>query len=105
MIDDRGFFWSRLKEKYELDKGLYLKYAGLLQALPANWSKFLKECRTASISNMSFSTNVQLGQNSVELDNLAAKAVYEKLIQPIKINPTAQRTMKALLQEQILNGA
>ena len=98
--DDRGFFsWSRLKEKYELEKGLYLKYAGLSQALPTNWRKFLKECRTASISNLSFSTNVQLGQNSVELDNLAAKTVYEKLIQPIKRNPTAQRTMEALLQE------
>ena len=35
--DDRGFFfWSRLEEKYELDKVLYLKYAGLLQALPEN---------------------------------------------------------------------
>ena len=57
--DDRGFFsWSKLKEKYELDKGLYLKYADLLQALTANWRKFLKECRTASISNLSFSTNV-----------------------------------------------
>ena len=79
--DDRGFFsWSRLKKKYELDKGLYLKYAGLLQALPANWRKFLKECRTASISNLSFSTNVQLGQNSAELNNLAVKTVYEKLI-------------------------
>ena len=80
-------------EKYELDKGLYLKYAGLLQALPANWRKFLKECRTASISNLSFSTNVQLGQNSVELDNLAAKTAYEKFIQPIKRNATAQRTV------------
>ena len=66
---------------------------------PANWIKFLKECRTASISNSSFSSNVQLGQNSVELDNLAARTVDEKLIQPIKINPTAQRTMEALLQE------
>ena len=53
----------------------------------------------ASISNLSFSTNVQPGQNSVELDNLAAKTVHEKLIQPIKRNPTAQRTMEALLQE------
>ena len=98
--DDRGFFsCSRLKEKYELDKGLYFKYAGLWQALPSNWRKFLKKCRTASISNLSFSTNVQLGQTSVELDNLQAKTVYEKLIQPIKRNPTAQRTMEALLQE------
>ena len=80
-----------------MDKGLYLKYAGILQALPANWRKFLKDCRTASISNLSFSTNVQLGQISVELDNLAAKTVYEKLIQPIKRNPNAQRTMEALL--------
>ena len=40
--DDRECFsWSRLKEKYELGKGLYLKYAGLLQALPVNWRKFL----------------------------------------------------------------
>ena len=59
----------------------------------------MKECRTGSISDWSFSTNVQLEQNSVELDNLAAKTVYEKLIQPIKRNPTAQRTMEALLQE------
>ena len=70
-----------------------------MQALPANWKMFLKECRTASISNLCFSTNVQVGQNSVELDNLAAKAVHKKLIQPIKRNPTAQRTMEALLQE------
>ena len=70
-----------------------------MQALPANWRKFLKECRTPSISNLSFSTDVQLGQNSAELDNLAAKTVYEKLIQPIKRNPTAQRTMETLLQE------
>ena len=96
-----GFFsWSRFKEKCELDKGLYLKYAGLLQALLAKWRKFMKGCRTALISNLSFSTNIQLGQNSVELDNPAAKTVYETLIQPIKINPTAQRTMEALLQEQ-----
>ena len=41
--DDRGFFsWGRLKEKYELDKGLYLKYAGLLQALSANWIKIFE---------------------------------------------------------------
>ena len=101
MIDDeRGFFtWNRLKEKFELNKGLYIKYAGLLKALPANWRKFLKECRTTSISNLSFSTNVQLRQNSVQLDNLAAKIVYEILIQPIKRNPTAQRTMEALLRE------
>ena len=101
MIDDeRGFYtWNRLKEKYELDKGLYIKYAGLLKALPANWRKFLKERRTASISNLSFSTNVRLRQNSVQLDNLVAKDVYEILIQPIKRNPTAQRTMEALLQE------
>ena len=59
---------------------LYLKYAGLLQALPTNWRKFLKECRMALISNLSFSTNVQIGQNSVELDNLAPEAVYKKLI-------------------------
>ena len=54
--DDRGFLsWSRLKDQYqELDKGLYLKYAGLLQALPSNWRKFLKECRTALISNFVF---------------------------------------------------
>ena len=71
--DERGFFTrNRLKEKYELDKGLYIKYAGLLKA-SANWRKFLKECRTASISNLSFSTNVQLRQNSVQLDNLAAQ--------------------------------
>ena len=94
----RGFFlWSRLKEKYELDKGLYLKYAGLLQALLLNWRKILKGCRTALILNLSFSTNVQLGQNSVELDNLVAGTVYEKLIRPIKRNQTAQRTMEALL--------
>ena len=62
--DDRGFFsWSMLIEKYELDKGLYLKYAGLLQALTTNWRKCIKECRTASISNLSFSTNIKLGQN------------------------------------------
>ena len=71
-------------------KGLYIKCAGLLKALPANWRKFLKECRTALISNLSFSTNIQLRQNSVQLDNLAAKTVYEILIQPIKRNPTAQ---------------
>ena len=59
----------------------------------------MKECRTASISNLSFSTNFHLGQNSLELDNLAAKTVYGMLIQPIKRNPTAQRTMEALLQE------
>ena len=102
LIDDkRGFYtWNRLKEKYELDKGLYVNYAGLLKALPANWRKFLKECRTASISNLSFSTDVQLRQNSVQLDNLAAKIVYEILIQPTKRNPTAQRTMEALLQKQ-----
>ena len=82
--DERGFFtWNRLKEKYELDKGLYIKYAGLLKALPANWRKILKECRTASISNLFFSANVQLRKNSVQLDNLAAKIVYEILIQPI----------------------
>ena len=95
--DDRGLgvgSWSRLKEKYQVDKGLYLKYAGLLQALPASWRTFLKKCRTASISNLSFSTGVQLGQNSAELDNLAAKAVYGKLIQPIKRNPAAQRNQK-----------
>ena len=98
--DERGFYtWNRLKEKYELDKGLYIKYAGHLKALPANWRKFLKEHRTASVSNLSFSTNIQLRQNSVQLDNLAAKIVYEILIQPIKRNSTAQRTMEALLQE------
>ena len=59
----------------------------------------MKERRTASISNLSFSKNVRLRQNSVQLDNLAAKIVYEILIQPIKRNPTAQRTMEALLQE------
>ena len=76
--DERGFYtWSRLKEKYELDKGLYIKYAGLLKALPGNWRKFLKERRTASISNLSFSTNIRFGQNSVQLDNLVAKNVYE----------------------------
>ena len=75
-----GFTWNRLKEKYELDKGLYIKYAGLLKALLANWRKFLKERRTASISNLSFSTNVRLRQNSVQLDNLVAKIVYEILI-------------------------
>ena len=48
---------------------------------------------------LSFSTNVQLGQNSVELDNLVAKTVYEKLIQSIKRNSTSQRTIEALLQE------
>ena len=82
-----------------LDKGLYIKYAGLLKALPVNWRKFLKERRTASISNLSFSTNVRFRQNSVQLDNLVAKNVYEILIQPIKRNPTAQITMEALLQE------
>ena len=98
--DERGFYtWNTLKEKYELDKGLYIKYVGLLKALPANWRKFLKERRTVSISNLSFSTNVRLRQNSVQLDNLVAKIVYEILIQPIKRNPTAQRTMEALLQE------
>ena len=98
--DERGFCtWNRLKEKYELDKGLCIKYAGLQKAIPANWRKFLKERRTASISNLSFSTNVRLRQNSVQLDNLAAKSVYEILIQPIKRNPAAQRTMEALLQE------
>ena len=57
--DERGFYtWNRLKEKYVLDKGLYIKYAGLLKALPVNWRKFLKERRTASISNLSFSANV-----------------------------------------------
>ena len=89
-----------LKEKYDLGRGLYLKYAGLLHSLPADWRKCLKDCRMASISNLSSSTNVQLGQKSVELDNLTAKAVYKKLIQPIKRNPTAQRIMEALLQEQ-----
>ena len=88
LIDDERWFytWNRLKKKYELDKGLYIKYAGLLKALPANWRKFLKERRTASISNLSFSTNVRLRQNSVQLDNLAAKIVYEILIQPMKRN-------------------
>ena len=102
MIDDeRGFYtWNRLKEKYELDKGLYIKYAGLLKALPASWRKFLKERRTASISNLSFSTNVRFRQNSVQLDNLVAKNVYEILFQPIKRNLIAERTMEALLQEQ-----
>ena len=70
-----------------------------LKALPANWRKFLKECRTASISNLSFSNNVHLKQNSVQLYNLAARIVHEILIQPIKRNPTAKRTMEALLQE------
>ena len=98
--DERVFFtWNRLKEKYQLDKELYIKYAGLLKALPANWRQFLKECRMASISNLSFSTNVQIRQNSVQLGNLAAKILYEILIQPVKRNPTAQRTMEALLQE------
>ena len=74
--DERVFFtWNKLKEKYELDKGLYIKYAGLLKTLPANWRKVLKECVMALISNLSFSTNVQLEQNSVQLDNLAAKIV------------------------------
>ena len=74
--DERGFYtWNRLKEKYELGKGLYIKYAGLLKALPANWTNFLKEHRTASISNLSFSTNVRLRQNSVQLYNLVAKNV------------------------------
>ena len=59
----------------------------------------MKERGTASISILTFSTNVRLRQNSVQLDNLAAKIVYEILIQPIKRNPTAQRTMEALLQE------
>ena len=91
IYDNTGFFsWNRLKEKYHLDKGIYLKYAGLSKALHANRIKFLKECIMASISNLSFSANVQLGQNSVELDNLAAKTVCEKLIQPIKRNPIAQ---------------
>ena len=86
LIDnERGFYtWNRLKEKYELDKGLYIKYAVLLKALPAYWREFLKERRTASISNLSFSTNVRFRQNSVQLDNLVAKNVYEILIQPIK---------------------
>ena len=41
LIDDEGgfFAWNRITEKYELDKGLYIKYAGLLKALPANWRK------------------------------------------------------------------
>ena len=48
--DERGFFsWNRLEEKYELDIGLHIKYAGLKKALPANWRKLLKECKTASI--------------------------------------------------------
>ena len=64
--------------------GLYLKYAGLLQAQPANWIKFLKECRTTSISNLSFSTKVQLGQNSAELDNLAVETVYKNLFNQLK---------------------
>ena len=53
----------------------------------------------ASISNLSFSTNIQLRQNSVQLDNLAAKIVYEILIKPIKRNSSAQRTMEAILKE------
>ena len=77
LIDDDIGFCSWSKEKHESDKGLYLRYEVLLQALPANWRKFLKECRTASISNFSFSTNVKLGQNSVEPDNVAAKTVYK----------------------------
>ena len=98
--DERGFYtWNRLKEKYELDKGLYIKYACLLKALPANWRKFLKERKTTSISNLSFSTDVRFRQNSVQLDNIVPKNVYEILIQPIKRNPTAQRSIEALLQE------
>ena len=98
--DERGLYtWNRLKEKYMLDKGLYIKYACLLKGLPANWRKFLKERKTASISNLFFSTNVRFRQNSVQLDNIVPKNVYEILIQPIKRNPTAQRTMEALLQE------
>ena len=39
--DERGFYtWNRLKKKYELDKRLYIKYAGLLKALPANGRNF-----------------------------------------------------------------
>ena len=75
--DNRGFFsWSRLKVKHELDKGQYLKYAGLLQALPANWRKFLKECKTASISNLSFSTNVQL-HSPREIISMAGKTGHD----------------------------
>ena len=68
MDDDRGFFsWSKLKEKYDLDEGQYLKCADLLKSLPADWRKLLRDCRMASTSNSSFSANAQLGRNSVEL--------------------------------------
>ena len=104
--DERGFYtWNRIKEKYELDKGLYTKYAGLLKALPANWRKFLKECRTASIANLSFSTNVRLRQNSVQLDNLVPKIVYEILIQPIKKIQLLKEPWKHYCKNQALNGA
>ena len=49
----------------------------------------------ASISNLSFSSKVQLA----ELENMEVKSVHEKLIQPSKRNRTAQRTMETVLQE------
>ena len=42
LIDDERWFytWNKLKEKYVLDKGLYIKYAGLLKALPQTGESF-----------------------------------------------------------------
>ena len=90
--DDGTFCWNYAKILGLKDKD-FLKWAGIIHALPNDWKKLISEQRERIPAIKQKDVKMYIKRKEVKLDQLTSKVIYQELVKERITKPTAQSNL------------
>ena len=84
LFDDEGntLPWLTFREKYDLHENLFFNWRQIIDAIPINWKKMIKNDNGASKKFMDRSPHLIYHARILPLDKLTSKELYKILFSP-----------------------
>ena len=102
--DGRVYSWEIISPKFQLKPTKFLKWYGLINAIPSQWKKKIQD---NPLGNCHLMTKVPLSikckDGKLGLRSVTSKLIYEKLLSGIQTNPSAQKYFKNKLKSNELD--
>lgn len=92
IFDNSGliFTWQHIKRSFGLSSHLWIKYYGLISAIPHNYKEYMKKSRS-NYSRPNYQDLIlKLKSTEIEIKDITSKKVYLHLVEEKQLVPTAQ---------------
>ena len=93
--------WQSGKSKYDLDNKDFMSWIGLIESIPQKWKKEIK----LFVLHSAEGYNPCSLRREPFLPNLSVEETYKTLIRPLVQQPTAQKSIKSVLQRNDIDWA